>query len=221
VHNHTFGAKPIRVVYGIQGVAERTGSFIRVSGSTLITIRCRIRNLDRKRTEVVEARHGHRVISKEPLNTFPQREPNPVAEFDMVETEAKNFAQHFVALRVAARIPTGGEGYLHETDALPRESVLAKHTSGRGGDCPRNTRKNAKKGHGKFERDGEISCRRAVGRRRCNDRSSPINPFPVPFSRFFAFFAGILLFYLAQVINLNSWSCTRCGCVGMTRTLNP
>jgi hypothetical protein len=30
---------------------------------------------------------------------------------------------------VAARIPTGGEGYLHETDALPRESMPAKHAS--------------------------------------------------------------------------------------------
>jgi hypothetical protein len=33
-----------------------------------------------------------------------------VAEFDVVEPKPKNFAQHFVALRVTARIPTGREG---------------------------------------------------------------------------------------------------------------
>jgi hypothetical protein len=119
------------MVDGIQGAAECTVSFIRVRGGTLVTVGCGIRNLDRKRTEVVEAGHGHRVISEEPLNTFPQREPNSVAEFDVVETKPKNFAQHFVALRVAARIPTGGEGYLHETDALPRKLVPAKHGSGK------------------------------------------------------------------------------------------
>jgi hypothetical protein len=69
-----------------------------------------MRNLDGKGTEVVEACHGHRVFSEEPLNTFPQRESYSVAEFDVVEPKAENFAQHFVALRVTARIPTGREG---------------------------------------------------------------------------------------------------------------
>src|SRR3974377_1763034 len=107
------------MVYCVQSVGECTVSVIRVRGGTLVTVGCRMRNFDRKRTEVVKARHFHRVIGEEPLNTFPQREADSVAEFDAVKTEAKNFAQHFVALRVAARISTGREGYRPATDALP------------------------------------------------------------------------------------------------------
>jgi hypothetical protein len=41
------------------------------------------------------------MIGEKSLNTLPQREPDTVAEFDVVETEPKDFAQHFVAIRVA------------------------------------------------------------------------------------------------------------------------
>jgi hypothetical protein len=102
VHDHAFDTKPIRMVYCIQGVTESTVTFIRVRSGTLVTVGCGLRNLDRKRTEVVEARHSHWVISEKSLNTLPQREPDAVAEFDVVETEPKDFAQHFIAIRVAA-----------------------------------------------------------------------------------------------------------------------
>jgi|SRR6478672_6363002 len=114
MHDHTSDTELVRLFYRIQGVPECSVSFIRVRGGTLVTVGSGMRNLDRKRTEVVEACHGHRMIREKPLDTFPQGEPDTMAEFDVVEAKAKDFIQHFVAPRVAARIPTGGEGYLHD-----------------------------------------------------------------------------------------------------------
>ena len=56
---------------------------------------------------------------------------------------------------------------------MQRGRLPAKHAKGR------------ERKHGKFEKDSEndVSIFRLELLRRCNDRSSPINLFPVPFSR--------------------------------------
>src|SRR5438876_5419023 len=101
MHDHAFNTKPIRMFDCIQGVTECTVTFIRVVSSTLVTVRCGVPNLNWERAEVVEARHSHWVIGEKSLNTLPEREPDTVAEFDMVETQPKDFAQHFGAIGVA------------------------------------------------------------------------------------------------------------------------
>jgi hypothetical protein len=57
----------------------------------------------------MKAGHFHRVISQKLFDSFPQRLPDAMTQFDMVEAERENLAQHLVAASVTAGIPAGGE----------------------------------------------------------------------------------------------------------------
>ena len=90
--DHSLGAEPLCIVNGLQRVMPSAVPFRPADGSALVTVRCRTMDLNRKRTEIVEARHRHGVICEEMFDPFPQRLSDTVTQFNTIETECEDFA---------------------------------------------------------------------------------------------------------------------------------
>ena len=103
-------AEPLREIDRLEGLLDGALAFLRIGRGELVAIGRRLHDLDGERTEVVQAGELHFAGLEHFLNPRHERNADAVAQFDAIEAEILDLAQHFVAGGVPAGVPAGGEG---------------------------------------------------------------------------------------------------------------
>ena len=99
----------LREIDRLEGLLDRALPLLRIGGGKFVAIGRRSRDLDRERTEVVQTGELDFAGLEHFLDSWHERNADAVAQFDAIEAEILDLAQHFVAGGVAAGVPAGGE----------------------------------------------------------------------------------------------------------------
>ena len=110
MEHEPFRAEALRVVECLERHFHRALADLLAAGAELVAVRRIDQHLDGLRAEVVQACESDLAAFGEFEHALHHRDVQAVAELDVVEAEIDDLAEHVLAIRVAGRIPAGGEG---------------------------------------------------------------------------------------------------------------
>src|SRR2546423_248961 len=102
-------AEPLCEIDGLKRLANRAVAFLCISRRNFVAIRRSLHDLDRQRTEVVQAGELDFARLVHFLDARHERNPDAMPELDAIESKFLYLAQHFRAICVPAGVPAGGE----------------------------------------------------------------------------------------------------------------
>src|SRR5256885_9508840 len=109
MHDDKWRAESLGEIDGLKSLFNRTFAFFSIRGRELVAIRRSVHHFHRQWTKVMQTAEFHFAGLIHFLNSRHERNANAMSKLHPIESEIDDLAQHFGAIGVPARVPTGRE----------------------------------------------------------------------------------------------------------------